>query len=98
ARISKLHFKVTASNDLQVFADSELLNYILPTATVSFTAPNQWVDYIKMSSGKGTSYPITTVNGTYSSGSVKADVKITFTGVYTGIEKTTVARGTYDSA
>ncbi|MDP4199857.1 MAG: hypothetical protein Q8922_11840 [Bacteroidota bacterium] len=96
--VSDLHFHATAAGDIQIFGDQELLNYALGSMASNFTPPNTWLDYFKMTSGVGTSYPVGTVNGTYGSGFASATITITFTGMYKGIERVVVPRGTYDSA
>lgn len=95
SHVSNLHLRTTTAGDVQVFADAEMLNYILPSNLASsFTPPNTWIDYVKMSAGVGVSYPMSTITGTNSG----ATIKITFSGKYRGIERVTVPRATFDSS
>ncbi len=94
-QVSDLHFRATSAGDIQVFGDQAMLNYVLPANLASvFTPPNQWLDYFKTSLAVNTSYPVTTLTGTYSG----ATVTITFTGAYRGSEHVTVPRASFDSA
>jgi len=96
----ELHYSFTSAGDLQVFADTALLADILPSSLAPGVSPtpNIWIDYFKLSAGVNNSYPIMVVNTTGTSGGNTANVTITFTGKYVGIEKVTVPKGTSDSA
>jgi hypothetical protein len=96
--VSDLHYHVTSAKDLEAFADDQLLQYMFGNFSTNLTAPNQWIPYLKMTSGQSTPYSLTTITGSYSTGTLTVPLSIPITGVYKGIERVTVAKGTFDSA
>jgi hypothetical protein len=96
--VSDLHYHVTSASDIEAFADTNLLQYMFGDFSTNLKATNQWIPYLKMSAGAGTTYPITTITGSYPAGPVTATLTIPMTAVYRGIERVTVAKGTFDSA
>ena len=101
ATLTDLHYLVTTAGDLQIFADTTMISLFLPPsaiAGVEITAPNTFVDYLKMSAGINNSYPVAIVNGSTILSGFQINVKVTLTGIYRGIERgITVPKGTFDT-
>lgn len=95
-----LHYHFTPSGDLQVFADTALMNDILPSSLAAGVKnpPNRWIDQYKLTAGTNVVYPIDTINTTYTSSGQTASVKITFSGEYIGTENITVGSKNFPEA
>jgi len=93
--VHTLYYAFTAAGDLQVFADTAFLASQIPsqlTAGVT-NVPNAWVDVYKTSLGKDVTYPILSVNSTYT-----VPVLITLTGRFMGKESVQTPEGNYNTA
>jgi hypothetical protein len=95
-----LHGSFTAKGDLQVYADTAFIADLIPgeLAVGVTNVPNVWVDYIKLSEGSKTSYPIMTLNSNTTSKGIPVAATMTISGEFIDIEKVTVPFGAYDSA
>jgi len=98
--VSDLHYLPTPGGDLQVFADESFVSSVLPTTGlgITFNVPNQFVDYLKMSAGVNTVYPVATVTGVTTQNGIQVNFTVTTTGIYKGIERNiSVPRGIFDT-
>jgi hypothetical protein len=98
--IHQLYYYFTKAGDLQAYADTAFINDLIPTfiAEGVTSAPDSFVDYIKLSAGLGNSYPITVLNSKVTYLGSPLTVVVTLTGKYMGIENVTTSGTTYDSA
>ncbi len=98
--IHQLHYFFTSAGDLQAYADTAFINFLIPSSVAEgvTSPPDTWVDYIKLSSGVGASYSIMTLNSKVTYDMEKLNVTVTLTGKYLGIDTVTASGTTYDSA
>ena len=98
--VHQLFYSFNNPDDLQVYADSAFVADLIPTEIVAGIAqmPDAWVDYFDLSAGGGNSYKITTLSSTVTESGIPANITITITGEYVGIEQVKIPIATYDSA
>jgi hypothetical protein len=93
------HYLPTAAGDMQVYADTTFFQQNLPPGFgTGLTAPNKFVDYLKMSAGENTSYPVTTLTANVTYSGYPITITVVATGKYVGIGSVTVPQGRFDSA
>jgi hypothetical protein len=100
--IHQLFYSLNNPNDLQAYADTALINFMIPSEIAAGVTniPNRWVDYFNLSAGPNNPYPIDTLNSKVTYSGQTVTVTIFISGEYKGIEKVTVPYSAtpYDSA
>jgi hypothetical protein len=98
--IHQLNYFFTKAGDLQAYEDTAFINFLIPSSIAEgvTSVSDTWVDYLKLSEGINTSYPITILNSVVMDGGTKLNVTVTLTGICTGIETVTASGTTYNSA
>jgi Secretion system C-terminal sorting domain len=98
--IHQLYYYFTKVGDLQAYADTAFINFMIPTFIAAGVAspPDSFVDYIKLSAGMGNSYPIMVLNSNVTFMGYPLNIVVTLTGKYMGIDTVTASGTIYDSA
>ncbi len=97
--IHELNYFFTSAGDLQVYADTALINYMIPASIAAgiTQSPDKWVDYFKLSTGT-TAYPIMVLTSKVTYSGQSLTVTNTITGQFVKVEPLFVGNATYDSA
>lgn len=98
--IHNLSYFFTTAGDLQAYADSALIDYLIPASIAAgvTNVPNTWIDYFKLSAGLNTSYPMMVLDSKVTASGTAVTVTVTISGTYKGIDTVTASGLTYDSA
>jgi hypothetical protein len=96
---SNLRYRADENEDIDVYADQEFVaSFVSPFFAAFVQTPDIFVDYIKVSAGFKTPYPILTLNQDIDFQGVTATINVVTTGSFQGIDSVSVPAGTFDTS